>query len=389
MLVLHKYAQTMSKASLEITVLAILQPNTHSIISSQPHSTIYLQTPGDAFSAQTIQPIMQITEAAMDSSGRREESPSETAPLTTNHLLTHRPCAEAHTPDNLELLRHLEDDRTVLLGEDGNCHFMLDKILGHAPSLPYLMDQLLAISALHLSTLPQQLSRKSEHLFRAAQLHDRALAAFHAADAAPDGGLDTCLFYSLWSLQCLGDTLSFCDHFSGFMDRFVRFVSLQQRCRHTVQGSSSLRDSPFAPMYQTILKAAAAVAQGCGTSKYDKLSRRLGTACLDPVGLEACRAAVKHLQWMSDVRQQLPVGASSRAHLLMAWPALIPDSFVELIEQRRPEALVVIAHYAAMLRSCTDFWVFASSGAALERLITRHLGPFWEGWLYAAECLSQ
>lgn len=332
---------------------------------------------------------MQMTEAAMCSSGQREGSPSGIARLTTNHLLPHRPSAEAYTPDNLELLRHLEDDRTVLMGEDGNCHFMLDKVLGHALVLPYLMDQLLAISALHLSTLPQQLPRKSEHLYRAAQLHDLALTAFHTADAARDGGQDTSLFYSLWSLQCLGDALSFRDHFSGIMDRFVRFVSLQQRCRHTVQESSSLHDSPFAPMYQAILEAAAAVARGCSGSKYDELLRRLETACLDPVALEACKAAVKHLQWMSDVRQQLPVGGSSRVHLLMAWPALIPDSFVELIEQRRPEALVVLARYAAMLRSCTEFWLFASSGAALEQLLSRHLGPFWEGWLYAAECLNQ
>lgn len=40
--VLHKYLQTMSKASLGNIVLAILRPNTHRIISSQPHLPTYL-----------------------------------------------------------------------------------------------------------------------------------------------------------------------------------------------------------------------------------------------------------------------------------------------------------------------------------------------------------
>lgn len=40
--VLHKYLQTMSKASWGIMVLVILQPNTHSTISSQQHSPTYL-----------------------------------------------------------------------------------------------------------------------------------------------------------------------------------------------------------------------------------------------------------------------------------------------------------------------------------------------------------
>jgi len=289
--------------------------------------------------------------------------------------------SEAYTLDHMELLQHLNNNvAEILLDDSGYDQVLIEELFRNALMLPYLLDQLLAISALHLATLPSQRSREAERFCQAVQLRDRARAAFDAVNPDEVHSLYIALFHSLSGLHSLCETLSHGDHFSAFLDRFVHFVWSQKKCRHQIQQSSDLGDSPFAPQYRVIIEAASEVAQNHSGRDYDELSNRLETTGLDPMALEACRSAVGHLQWVSDMRQHLPEHPSSLIHLILAWPALISESFIQLIEQRRPEGLIILAHYAAML-ACSGFWVFASSGEALERLIARHLGSFWADWL--------
>ncbi|KAI0144941.1 hypothetical protein BJ166DRAFT_82161 [Pestalotiopsis sp. NC0098] len=286
---------------------------------------------------------------------------------------------EAYTLDHLELFYHLDHNMgDILLAGGGQDHALFNEVFRNALMFPYLMDQLLAISALHLSTLTPQISNRDARLCQAAQLRDRALASFHTANAAGGDRLYTCLFYSLSGLHSLCDALSFRDDLSGCLDCFVHFIRSQQECRRQIQQHSSLVDSPFAPLYQNIVGAAVAVAQGGSGNDYDELLRRLETTGLNPTDMEACRDAIKRLQWTSDMRRQLH---GHTVHLLLAWPALISNSFIDLIEQRQPAALLLLARYAAMLSACSEFWIFTRSGPLLGRLISRHLGSYWQDWL--------
>jgi hypothetical protein len=283
----------------------------------------------------------------------------------------------------MELLHHLDNNMAgVLMTEDLQARSTFDQMMQSALASSFLTDELLAISALHMSTLPQQLPRKTEHLCRATQLQSRALAAFNIADAAGVSSLDKCLFYSVLGLHSLFETLSFSDHFSGFLDQFVRFIRLQQKCRYyTQQSTHLLRESPLGLLYGALNDAGAVVGRNPSGSDFDKLSARLETGNLEPPALAACRGAVASLQWVSDMDRQLP---GRTVHVVLAWPMLIPQPFIDLIEQRRPEALVILAHYAALLCSCSGFWVLGDTGASLARLITRHLGAYWEDWLPAS-----
>jgi hypothetical protein len=38
---------------------------------------------------------------------------------------------------------------------------------------------------------------------------------------------------------------------------------------------------------------------------------------------------------------------------------------IDLLLQRRPEALVILAHYAALPHSCPDSWMFGDGGKFL------------------------
>ncbi|KAH8653745.1 hypothetical protein BX600DRAFT_526958 [Xylariales sp. PMI_506] len=318
-----------------------------------------------------------------------DHSACQDATLSGEHLTTlppcscgrHTSCIHMYTRHHLELWHHFEKHMGSLLSTEsglGSCAF--DKIIANAIVSPYLMDELLAISALDISTVPEALPRRAEYLCQAAQLHSRALLAFEE-NVTGSSNLDKCSFYTLSALHSLFDTLLAGDHFSTFLDSFIGFIRLQRKCRQQIQQSPGLLHASLGQLYQTISDAGVAVAQGRRGHECDDLANRLETTTLSPTTLEACLSAVTQLQWVFDMDRQLPRDSGATVHITLAWPMLISDSFIALLEQRCPEALVVLSHYASLLCSCGSLRVFKDSGELLVSLIARHLGSYWRDWL--------
>ena len=67
--------------------------------------------------------------------------------------------------------------------------------------------------------------------------------------------------------------------------------------------------------------------------------------------------------------------------MLFSWLISASAEFTVLLEQRRPEALVLLAYYAAILHKRRGSWVVGEAGEKLLRYIKNHLGKPWEEWL--------
>jgi hypothetical protein len=65
----------------------------------------------------------------------------------------------------------------------------------------------------------------------------------------------------------------------------------------------------------------------------------------------------------------------------MSWSVVVCDEYVESLHQRRPEALAVLAFFAAMMRQKPAFWGFRAAGLVLVRSIIECVGPFWADFL--------
>jgi Fungal specific transcription factor domain len=63
---------------------------------------------------------------------------------------------------------------------------------------------------------------------------------------------------------------------------------------------------------------------------------------------------------------------------LILFPTVVEKSFIALIEERNPRALVVLAHYFALLTRFSDFWWIGQLGPREVRAIQRHLGNEWQ-----------
>lgn len=64
-----------------------------------------------------------------------------------------------------------------------------------------------------------------------------------------------------------------------------------------------------------------------------------------------------------------------------SWPVRVPNEYIDALMARRPEALIILAHYAVLLHENRDSWVFCDSGRFIIQSINAFLGPGWEEWM--------
>jgi len=63
------------------------------------------------------------------------------------------------------------------------------------------------------------------------------------------------------------------------------------------------------------------------------------------------------------------------------WPGLISEGFVNLLDERKPETLVLLAYYCVLLKYVNSCWFFKGIGVALLRAIEEELSEEWRPWI--------
>ncbi|KAK3935403.1 hypothetical protein QBC46DRAFT_413063 [Diplogelasinospora grovesii] len=324
------------------------------------------------------------TGAADDQSGSSSRIPDSDQQVSAVFSLSH-----------LALLHHLETVMARLLpfftpGEP-DAHACYEMLLTSALSAPYLMDELLALAALHLSTLQSDAAAKAHRQHQAAELQARALVLFNAA--GPEIRDEDCtamfIFSALLGLHLLFDAVASHKDFADFLDRFIQYLGLHRNVRiFARRGWHIIRHTELKPVLDRIEETTdrpqpqpqPRLADDAG-SACDRLVSLLG-APSDSLGSapsQACYEAIQSLRWVMDQHRALP--APYQTHVVLAWPVLISPEYIEALKQRRPEALVILAHWGVLLHLDRDFWMFGEAGRLLIESIARHLGAYWDEWL--------
>jgi hypothetical protein len=303
---------------------------------------------------------------------------------------------------HLELLHHFDHNLSLTFAPlQPDIEPLLQLAIREAFTRPYLMDELLALSAAHKSSTltPNTSAEALTYRTEATRLQTRALARLNAASAPSSESDDNCVALFLFS-TFLGQHVLFdvfCPHrrtdLAAVLDRFVHCLGLHRGIR-AIAGTwweRLRRESRLMfglPEYLTS-------GTGSGTPASSSQERRAECATLlellrtksELAGSagEACREAVEALQRMFDsARQPMTAGAaasSRRFIVVQEWPVRVPAGYVELLEQRRPEALVILAYYGVLLHRARDHWAIGDAGSYLVRSITKHLGAYWAEWL--------
>ncbi|KAI5924538.1 hypothetical protein F4810DRAFT_128849 [Camillea tinctor] len=295
---------------------------------------------------------------------------------------------------HLELLNHFKSDmlKDMALGESQAERFV-DMAVRQAVQTPYLMDQILAISALHTSI--KQPSRESFWRNEATSLQTRALASFNVAKIIMKE--DTCqpvfLFSILLSHHVIFDTLSIRADFPFFLHKLVS-------CLHICGGIKTIAGQFWGTLEtQFGQRTVSSPAQhrtprsdvSSRAAKISRLEYLLTNTDLSPPHTDACVEALSFLQLLCDKSSHdCEDGAMCQTNLTLGWLVRVSPCFVSLLEQRRPEALIILAYYAVALHEARNYWVFGDAGRYIIQEVTRFLGSYWADWLvWPNEVLSR
>ncbi|OTB04465.1 hypothetical protein M426DRAFT_154851 [Hypoxylon sp. CI-4A] len=359
---------------------------TCSFVSSRPrrHADAYPPTPSvsaPSISSTASSPIYLLSET-----GTLDSNNSSTSFQST--LVTPGQINIQH----LVLLRHLEHEvlkspYLVLPTDVQDAQLRYEAIFKSAVSAPYLMHELLAFSALHYSMHSSDGLKKKEYAHLAAELQTSALALFNATK--PEVHNENCMtllvFSSLLGMHTLFDAVASYNDIPDLLDKIVHYLKVHHGVRAiTNQSWHVLRDSEILHRINSIEASDEACPQKeKPANECDRLLSLLDSWCdkLSPGTYNTCLEAIRSLSWGFNLYSSL--SSPDSLHITMAWPVMISAEFIELLDQRQPVPLIVLAHWAMLLHFEREFWVFNGAGRIIIESLSRHLGPYWDDWLTA------
>ncbi|KAI1743868.1 hypothetical protein F4680DRAFT_323173 [Xylaria scruposa] len=285
---------------------------------------------------------------------------------------------------HLELLHNF---RTDVLGNNIQDPAAVDGYMAMAVGeaardAPYLMDQLLAISAANMST--KRPHQRRFYQDEATHLQTRGLALFNAAQAAADNTLAGFIFSTLLSQQVLFDALSTRTDFPTFLDKLVTSFHICGGVRIMTGKSWPYIMAQYRNQTGISLPAEFIVGKGPETILTMKLSRLetfLANGNLSSSVLNPCNTALRLLRDISYAPPDRPRFSAVRTTRVLQWAVQVPPDFIVLLEQRQPESLILIAYYALLIHDTRDYWAYSDAGAFIIRSVTKFLGRYWAEWL--------
>jgi len=96
--------------------------------------------------------------------------------------------------------------------------------------------------------------------------------------------------------------------------------------------------------------------------------------------LDVCRVALDELRRTAALPYSPSLHFDVKAASLI-WPGRVSPAYIQLVRERRPEALVLLAHYSVLLYAGRDCWCLDKLGQHLLRAVFQCLAPEWRSWI--------
>lgn len=287
--------------------------------------------------------------------------------------------------NELELLHHFTTETCFTLSDRQESHSLWQVTAPQeAFRHEFLMRGILAISALHLSHLRPHMSDHYAHI--AAQHQDAALSCFRLVMAKMDQS-NCDAFFALSSLIVVygfespkaADSLGMFTYNGEHSDEWLPLIRGVNSILQTVfpwikngRLSGLLHDHDRGPTETGI------------PAILDDQLKQLESFCNNVKGGEeaiiACRTAVGQLQHCF-VRMNNKMPYECEVSLAFLWPVMIPEYFLSMLNQKRPEALIILAHYCVIVHHLDDYWWMRGWAMRIIENIHRELDDEWRYWL--------
>jgi len=284
------------------------------------------------------------------------------------------------TLDHLNLLCHVKEHMRDWLMVTDKLVPLADGYLTTALKTPYLMNQLLALSAMHLRSVNNL--QPNSYMQTATRLRRRALRGFnkHIDDTSEINSTSQFFFASLLALHYLAETITDLGDgsFAASLDCTLNYFRLQRGAR--IMGERAIPSFSNSPVAQWMINASRERLEEPKDNfqGYAMIASMLEISELNEDSRKACKEAVDALDF---VKRRVGGPNGWGVHAMMAWSNLIPWHFLTLLEKQIPEALVILAHWAVLMHQFRTFWCFNDLGQRLVDGISGALAGYWASWL--------
>ncbi|TGO25298.1 hypothetical protein BPAE_0083g00310 [Botrytis paeoniae] len=281
---------------------------------------------------------------------------------------------------HLELFQHFYDDRSFLW--DGQFRDHTPRIIKHAHRAPFLMYELLACSALHLSIIrPDQFQIYHDE---STILQEHSIKMFNESvqEVNHENLISAFVYSGILGLHFFVDTFSMPgSDLNQFIDKLIQAIKLMRGVRVCFTGWwDVLRESEIHELLQF------GDADMEHTDEFVDHLLALQKKLPEIPGMEEAEIEVLHdaihqLKWvyvssLFDIHNGTP-----RPRMVTTWPITLAVEYTDLLHQRRPGALIVLAHFSILLHFCRDYWAVGNAGKFLLAVVETYLGRDWESWL--------
>jgi len=246
------------------------------------------------------------------------------------------------------------------------------------------MYETLAISAFHLGV--KHPSKSNLYLEESTALQAKALSLFNSSNPTvqQDNLIPAFLFSALLGLHF------FCETFSTpspdlniFLDRLVQSIRLLRGIRALIGDSwEVIRNSDIRCLLQAddwpTINRNDEVTQAFDDLRITFSQSHTISAFESKV---YCEAIAGLLSVYNSQPQDIISGVSPNPRIVTAWPIQISAEYTELLNERKPEALIVMAYFSILLHGRSTFWAVGDAGTFLLNAIEGYLGEEWIKWL--------
>ncbi len=288
----------------------------------------------------------------------------------------------------LELLHHFTTATCFTLSNQPRSHRLWQvEVPQEGFRHDFLMRGILAVAALHLAYLRPQ--KQEEYRQVAVQHQHLALSAF--------------------SEQMLKLDKSNCHAFFALSSLIVVFAFASPRASESLLPFTENSQEPpeWLPLirgvHSILISVWPSIQSGClggllqegiqhteqlnqrplsegAENQFKQLLRLCESLSGEPDVLVAYTEAVEELRTCY-VKLYTKTATECEVSIAFHWPAVIPQMFMTMLSSKRPEALVVLAHYCVILHHLDGYWWKRGWTARLMANICRELDQSWHSWI--------
>ncbi|KAL4886511.1 hypothetical protein BJY04DRAFT_74179 [Aspergillus karnatakaensis] len=302
-------------------------------------------------------------------------------------------CPEAYTTTgfskscllDLELMHHFTT-KTCMMGPHVlDPSVFRDDLPRLGLQYPYLLHQLLALSAFHCAYLRSD--TRERYLFQGSEHQAHAVAGMRAALA---GKMTEESSFTLFMTSALLMTSSFASHlkYRRNDDDAMFPLAGMLEIMALVRGLSAIKTTTHAELQFDILDKLKHQNKNSplpGWNGLDRFKTQLTILQCQILNLANVDHAVlavlnKGVQSMLDCAALPATTMTGELNVVFTWLSVLPVDFFNLMQARHPGAMVVLLHYVVALQEVeTQCWVLEGWSAQLTSNIVDILPPPWTG----------